>query len=305
MKLKALFTLALLLLTASLSFATDLADGSKDNPLRVMLIPADSGSSDITEDYRPVFEAITNKYGIHFKVMAGSSYGAVIEGMCNDQAEVAWFGAVSFGEAHKLCGAELLSVDVKKGQSVYYSGIYARKDSGLNSLKDLKGHSLALGDTHSTSSFNYPVAMLIADGIDPARDLGKIVLAGSHSNSIAALKEGRVDACAASFNSFEKAVKNKVLDPRQFKVLAKSEPIPNPPMAMNTNLSPRLKKILKEAFNNIHTMVEPGRIRGYGGKKVDRYDADYPVEQMLAALDKLAAVTPQVKEAMVEKSSQR
>ncbi|PLX49803.1 MAG: phosphate/phosphite/phosphonate ABC transporter substrate-binding protein [Desulfobulbaceae bacterium] len=305
MKLKALFTLALLLLTASLSFATDLADGSKDNPLRVMLIPADSGSSDITEDYRPVFEAITNKYGIHFKVMAGSSYGAVIEGMCNDQAEVAWFGAVSFGEAHKLCGAELLSVDVKKGQSVYYSGIYARKDSGLNSLKDLKGHSLALGDTHSNSSFNYTVAMLIADGIDPARDLGKIVLAGSHSNSIAALKEGRVDACAASFNSFEKAVKNKVLDPRQFKVLAKSEPIPNPPMAMNTNLSPRLKKILKEAFNNIHTMVEPGRIRGYGGKKVDRYDADYPVEQMLAALDKLAAVTPQVKEAMVEKSSQR
>lgn len=302
---KTILTVALLLFAASSSFASGLADGSKNNPLRVMLIPADGGSSDITEDYRPVFEAITKHYGIHFKIMAGSSYGAVIEGMCHDQAEVAWFGAVSFGEAHNLCGAELLSVDVKKGQSVYYSGIYTRKDSGLNSLADLKNHSLALGDTHSTSSFNYPVAMMIAAGVDPAQDLSKIVIAGSHSNSISAMKEGRVDACAASFNSYEKAVKNKVLDPREFKVLAKSEPIPNPPMAMNTNLSPKLKATLKEAFNTIHTKVEAGKIRGYGGKKVDRYDADYPVEQMLAALKKLSAVTPQVKEAMVEKSSQR
>jgi phosphonate transport system substrate-binding protein len=305
MKVKTLLTIAILLFTAAPTFASGLGDGSINNPLRVMLIPADGGSSDVTEDYRPVFEAITKNYGIHFQVKAGSSYGAVIEAMCNDQVEIAWYGAVSFGEAHKLCGAELLSLDVTKGESVYYSGIFTRRDSGLNSLQDLKNHSLALGDTHSTSSFNYPVAMLIAAGVDPAKDLSKIVLAGSHSSSIAAMKEGRVDACAASFNSFEKAVKNNILDPDKFKVLAKSEPIPNPPMAMNTNLSPQLKAKLKKIFNTIHTKVDPEKIRGYGGKKVDRYDAEYPVEQMLAALNKLAAVTHQVKEAMIEKASQR
>lgn len=306
MKLKTILTVCMLtLFSATCAFAGALADGSKRNPLRVMLVPTDAGSSDITEDYKPVFDAITKNYGIHFKVMAGSSYGAVVEGMCNDQAEIAWFGPVTFAEAHEMCGAELLAVDVKKGDSVYYSGIYTRKDSGLNDITDLKGHSMALGSTHSTSSFNFPVAMMIAAGIDPAEDLSKIVIAGSHSNSIAAMKEGRVDACAASFNSYEKAVKNNVLDPKDFKVLAKSEPIPNPPMAMNTKLNPELKSRLKNAFNNIHTKVEPGKIRGYGGKKVDRYDADYPVDQMLAALKKLAAVTPKVKEAMVEKSGQR
>nr|MBF0223582.1 phosphate/phosphite/phosphonate ABC transporter substrate-binding protein [Desulfobulbaceae bacterium] len=305
MKLKTLLTLTILLFSAATTFASGLADGSKNNPLRVMLIPADGGSSDVTEDYRPVFEGITKNYGIHFDIRAGSSYGAVIEAMCNDQVEIAWYGAVSFGEAHKLCGAELLSLDVTKGESVYYSGIYTRKDSGLNSLADLKNHSLALGDVQSTSSFNYPVAMLIASGVDPAKDLSKIVMAGSHSSSIAAMKEGRVDACAASFNSYEKAVKNNILDPKEYKVLAKSEPIPNPPMAMNTNLSPQLKAKRKEIFNTIHTKVDPEKIRGYGGKKVDRYDAEYPVEQMLAALEKLGAVTDQVKEAIVEKASQR
>ncbi|MBC8318341.1 MAG: phosphate/phosphite/phosphonate ABC transporter substrate-binding protein [Desulfobulbaceae bacterium] len=306
MKLKTILSVCLLLLfTASIAYAGGLADGSRNNPLRVMLVPTDAGSSDITEDYKPVFDAITKNYGIHFKVMAGSSYGAVVEGMCNDQAEIAWFGPVTFGEAHEMCGAELLAVDVKKGKSVYYSGIYTRKDSGLSDIKDLKGHSMALGSTHSTSSFNFPVAMMIAAGLDPARDLSKIVIAGSHSNSIASMKEGRVDACAASFNSYEKAVKNNILDPKDFRVLAKSEPIPNPPMAMNTKLTPELKAKLKEAFNTIHTMVEPGKIRGYGGKKVDRYDADYPTEKMLSALKKLAAVTPKVKEAMVEKSGQQ
>lgn len=305
MKLKTFLTLGLILLTASFTYAGGLADGSKKNPLRVMLVPTDAGSSDIIDDYKPVFDAITKNYGIHFKVMAGSSYGAVVEGMCNDQAEVAWFGPVTFGEAHEKCGAELLAVDVKKGKSVYYSGIYTRKDSGLNDIKDMKGRSMALGSTHSTSSFNFPVAMMIAAGVDPAKDLRKIVIAGSHSNSIAAMKEGRVDACAASFNSYEKAVKNNILDPKDFKVLAKSQPIPNPPMAMNTKLSPELKAKLKEAFNNIHTKVEPGKIRGYGGKKVDRYDADYPLETMLGALKKLAAVTPKVKEEMVDKSGQR
>lgn len=306
MKMKSMLSMCLIcLMSVSAAMAANMPDGSEKHPLRVMLIPADSGSSDVTADYKPVFDAITKQYGIHFKVMAGSSYGAVVQGMCNDQAEIAWFGPVTFAEAHELCGAELLAVDVVKGESVYYSGIYSRKDHGLNSIKDLKGRSMALGDTHSTSSFNFPVAMMLDAGLDPAEDLGKIVIAGSHSNSIAALKEGRVDACAASFNSWEKAVKNNILDPRQFKVLAKSDPIPNPPMAMNTHLNPAMKAKLKEAFNNIHNLVPAGRIRGYGGKKVDRYDADYPLDTMLKALKKLAAVTPKVKEAMVEKSGQR
>jgi len=306
MKLKVLTIMMVLsCLMAITAIAGDLPDGSNGNPLRVLMVPADTGSGDITEDYKPVFDAIGKKYNLNFKVMAGESYAAVVQGLCNDQADIAWFGPVTFGEARELCNAELLAVDVKKGKSVYYSGIYTRKGNGLKKLKDLKGHSLAVGSTHSTSSFNYPVAMMIAEGIDPARDLKKIIVAGSHTNSIAALREGRVDACAASFNSWEKAIKKGIIDPKEFKVLAKSEPIPNPPLSMNKKLDAGLKATLKEAFNSIHTIVPAGKIRGYGGKKVDRYDADYPVEKMLSALTKLSAVTPKVKEAIVEKAGER
>jgi len=296
--------LASLVLSTSV-FAESLPQGTANDPLRVMMVPADTGGADVAEDYKPVFDAISKKYDIYFKVMSGSSYASVVKGLCSDQVDIAWYGPVTFGQAKKMCGAELLAVDVKKGKSVYYSGIFTRKDSGMKNINDLRGKSLALGSVQSTSSFNFPVAMIINGGLDPVKDLGKVVIAGSHTNSIAALKEGRVDAAAASFSSWEKAVKKDIIDPRKFTVLAKSEPIPNPPLAMNPNLTPELKQRLRNAFNDIHNHVTAGKIRGYGGKKVDRYDADYPESKMLAVLSKLSKVTDEVKEGMVDKAGQR
>lgn len=295
--------IAATLLTGTVSAA--LPDGSKEHPLRVLMIPADTGSNDITQDYKPVFNGITKNYGIYFDVKAGNSYSAVVEGLCNNQADIAWLGASTFGEANEKCGVDLLAVDVKKGDSSYYSGIFTRKDNGINTLSDLKGKSMAFGSTSSTSSFNFPVAMLIADGVDPVKDLNKVIIAGSHSASLAALAEGKVDAAAASYNSFGKAVKKGALDPSKFKPLAKSQPIPNPPMAMNKGLNKDLKIKLREAFNNIHTKIDASKIRGYGGKKVDRYDANFDEKKIFAALGKLGAVTKQVKAEMIDKAGKR
>jgi phosphonate transport system substrate-binding protein len=306
MKIKNLIAvgMAATLLTGAV-FASSLPDGSKEHPLRVLMVPADTGTNDITQDYAPVFKGITKNYGIHFDIKAGSSYAAVVEGMCNNQADIAWFGASTYGEANNKCGVDLLAVDVKKGDSSYYSGIFVRKGAGIKSISDLKGKSMAFGSTSSTSSFNFPVAMLIAGGIDPAKDLNRVIIAGSHSASLAALAEGKVDAAAASYNSFGKAVKKGAIDASKFEPLAKSQPIPNPPLAMNKGLSSAMKKKLRTAFNNIHTQIDPSKIRGYGGKKVDRYDANFDEKKIFDALAKLGAVTKAVKEDMIAKAGQR
>ena len=287
------------------AFAAKLPNGSKEHPLRVLMVPADTGTDDITKDYGPVFNGITKHYGIHFDIKAGSSYAAVVEGMCNNQADVAWYGASSYGEANNKCGVDLLAVDVKKGDSVYYSGIFTAKGNGVKSLKDLKGKRIAFGSPSSTSSFNFPVAMLIAAGLDPVKDFKKVIIAGSHSASLAALAEGRVDAAAASYNSFGKAVKKGALSAKKFKPLAKSQPIPNPPLAMNKHLDSKIKITLRKAFNNIHNLIAADKIRGYGGKKVDRYDANFDEKKIFAALSKLGAVTKQVKVGMIDKAGQR
>lgn len=281
-------------------------DGSPTRPFRVTLVPADGGTEDGTKaDFKPLFDAVTKATGLHFDLKVGQTYGAVVEAICAGVTEIAWFGPASYLPARERGCAELLAVDVNHGQAVYYSGIFVPADSPVQTLADLKGKSISFGDANSTSSFVYPVAMLLAAGLDPARDLAAIRMTGSHANSLKALAERKVDAAAASFDSFEKAVNQKALEPGKFRVLAKSDPIPNPPIAMSTKLPAEVKAKLKAAFGSVHTMpgVNPDTIRGYGGKKVDRYDSSIDEEMMKPALVTLAKVSGDVRKAILEKAS--
>ena len=282
--------------------------GSASKPLRVLLVPADGGTSEgPIADFEPVFQAITREYDLHFDVKVAQSYVAVVEGMVSEKVDIAWFGPVTYYQAKQRGAAQLLAVGVTDGESVYYSGIFTRKQAGLEGISDLKGKSVAFGDVNSTSSFNFPVAMLIDAGLDPTTDLGTIWITDCHANSLAALAAGRVDAACASYTSFEKGVTNGQLDLEQIVPLAKSDPIPYPPMAMHVNLPDDLKSKLKLAFNNVHQAegVTPAMIRGYGGKMIDRYNADYSEEEFDRAMAKLSAVTDDLKNQMIVKARER
>ncbi len=126
--------------------ASTARDGTEQRPLMVMLIPADGGTEDGTKkDFLPLFDAVTRTKGVHFDVRVGQSYGAVVEAMASDQVDIGFFGAVSYLQAKKRAGAELLAVSVENDSSVYYSGIFVLGGSNVKTLADLKGKSLALG----------------------------------------------------------------------------------------------------------------------------------------------------------------
>ena len=283
------------------------APGSENKPLQVMLVPADGGTEEGTlADFEPIFNAITKQLDIHFNIRVGQSYSSVVEGMINEQVDIAFFGAVTYNQAKQAGAAELLAVAETDGKSVYFSGIFVQTDSGIDELSDLKGKEVAFGDVNSTSSFNFPMAMLIEAGIDPVSDLSKVLLTGSHTNSLQALDSGKTDAACAAFDSFEKAVQAGQIDPTRIRAVAKSDPIPYPPLAMHTKLDKELKTKLRNAFNKIHTMegVSAANIRGYGGKRVDRYNADYPPEEFDRVMGKLAKVTKSFKEAILKKAAE-
>lgn len=301
------FCLAATSIVPSISSAQQ-NDGSAAKPLRVVLIPADGGTEDGTKkDFQPIFSAIEQAYGLKFDIKVGQSYGAVVEAMCNGAADIAWFGPASYLQARGRGCAELLALAVKNGDSVYYSGIFARKDAGINSLKELKGKRIALGDVNSTSSFNVPVAMMIDAGMMPARDAGAINLAGSHANVLKALSEGLVDAGGASFDSFEKAVNAKAIDPSKIKVVAKSDPIPYPPLAMHPKLSDAVKAKLRNAFEKVDELpnISKDQIRGYGGGKVDGYTTKVSEADMAKAGKMFDLVTDQVKADIMKKAGSR
>ncbi|MBE0507202.1 MAG: phosphate/phosphite/phosphonate ABC transporter substrate-binding protein [Marinospirillum sp.] len=298
---------ALFSVTASQAVASQ-NDGTATKPLRVVLVPADGGTEDGTRrDFQPIFAAIASETGLNFELRVGQSYGAVVEAMCNGAADIAWFGPVSYLQANQRGCAELLALAVNKGESVYYSGIFARHDAGINTLADVAGKRLALGDINSTSSFNIPVAMLVEAGVDVARDPAGVRMAGSHANVLSALSQGLADAGGASFDSFEKAVNAGAIDASQIKVVAKSKPLPYPPLAIQPKVDAAVKARLRDAFERLHTFsgVNPEQIRGYGGGRVDRYTSQVSEEDMANVGRMLDAVTREVKESILAKSTAR
>lgn len=282
-------------------------DGSKDQPLVVMLIPSETGSESVLDDYAPLFGAVTWEHGLYFDLRIGASYNAVVEGMVANHVDIAFFGPVAFDDARRRGAAELLAVEERGGASVYHAAVFHRVDSGMTGLADLTGKSLALGDPKSTSSFNVPVAMLLAAGIDPPRDLDTIQMAGSHSASLEQLEAGHVVAAAASVNAFEKMVQAGALDQARVTALATSFAIPSPPLAVRKNLPDDLKTRLRASFHDIHRKksVTAEMMLGYGGKKVDRYNAEFDVAMYDKAMEQLSRVTPELVSEIIDKAGQR
>lgn len=282
--------------------------GEASQPLRVMLVPADGGTESGTRaDFVPLFKAITRQTGLQFDLRVGQSYAAVIEAMKARQIDIAWFGPVSYVQARAAGAAELLAVPVQSGNTVYYAGIFVPAQSALHTLDDLRGKRVAFGDVNSSSSFTYQVAMMLAAGIDPARDLAAVRITGSHAASLAALAEHQVDAACLSFDSFERAVNTGAVKAADFRVLLRSDPIPNPPMAMSTALPQALKARLREAFAEVHQApgITPDLLRGYAGKRVDRYDTQFPESGFDRPAELLARISGEVRAAMLRKAAQR
>lgn len=86
--------------------------------------------------------------------------------MCNGSADVAFVGPVTYVEANQCGCADLLAVAVEQGQSIYYAGIFARANSGIRQIADLKGKRVVFGDINSTSSFVFPMTMIMVGSID-------------------------------------------------------------------------------------------------------------------------------------------
>ena len=276
--------------------------------LRVVLIPADGGTADGTlADHRPVFAELSRATGLQFSLTATQSSGAAVQALCSGAADIAFLGPASFLAGRERGCIELLAMGVRQGQALYYSIILVQKDSPIQRLQDLKGRRLAVGDIHSTSSFQMPLIMLLEAGVNPARDLAAVRVSGSHPESLSALLHGHVDAAALSLNSYERALRNNVPGAAQLRILARSEPLPYPPFVMSTRLSPEIRARLVRGFRALAS-GQGGTKRalvGYAGDQLDGYLVDVSDEPFNRLAARLSRLTPEMRTQVLARAGQQ
>jgi phosphonate transport system substrate-binding protein len=130
-------------------------------------------------------------------------------------------------------------------------------------VQDLKGKTLALVDPNSTSGNNAPRYFLSKnEGISNLEaHFGKVFFAGGHQNAFLALAQGTADAAANEYFSATdnvpirlaekgllKDANGKALNPNEFRVVFKSDLLPDGPFSVLESLPAELRQKIKQAF---------------------------------------------------------
>jgi phosphonate transport system substrate-binding protein len=187
--------------------------------------------------------ALGKLVGVPIRVTVASDYAAVVEALRNKTADLAFVHPAGYVLANREAKAMIVAKDQWHGNTSYTSRIYVRKDSGVKTLEDLRGKTIAFVDPSSASGYVYPMVLLIEKGLvrnrDPKTFFKEFVFAGSHDAGLQALLNGHVDA----FASFDQAREQYLKDPAQRERLifvAESAPIPEGGIAARDGLDPAL-----------------------------------------------------------------
>lgn len=144
----------------------------------------------------------------------------------------------------------------KYGEADYEGLIVVKKNSGINSLADLKGKVIAFEEPHSTSATVLP-RMLLEEmklKLMQIKTPGTVkhdaigYTYGSDGNSVNVLITGRADAATTIHREFDR-LKPEIRD--SLKILGTTMKAPRNLVAVRRDLDPRLLKELKEILLNM------------------------------------------------------
>lgn len=184
--------------------------GSPDNPLVIAFVPSgDTGA--ITVAGNAIADCLSSMTSLSFKIEVGTSFGASIEAMGGNKAQIGFLNTFSILLAEQKYGIVPVLANLRKYntnsvdpdaslagtmQPFYKAEFIAKADSGITTLADIKGKSFCFVDPNSTSGYIIPRIIMKANGIDPDTDITAIN-AGSHNNVGIGVYNGQCDAGVA------------------------------------------------------------------------------------------------------------
>ena len=250
--------------------------------------------------YKGFGEYVKKKLGVELELFLASEYAGVIQAIGAKQLEVMDMGASGYAAAWlETRGAvEPLVVPTNPDGTIgYYSVAFVRADSPYKSLKDLKGKIWAWAEPNSSSGYLFPLVGLRKMGIEPEKFFGKVVFSGGHEQNIVGVLDKAYDGAVTWTNDVEKHTRGGlhmmlsrgVLKKEDIRIIWVSDIIPNPVIAVRSELPKEMKAELKAMFLGMHKddpkvfkEVVRGESQGYREVKHSVYQIAIDLRQQLA-----------------------
>ena len=141
----------------------DVGGREDDDPVRFVLNPAEE-QTDIVEEYTPMKEYLEEETGAEVELIRAGSYVETFEALNTNQAEIADTSPTGLPGSQEF--ADVLGMRTAFGGPLYFSTIITTPDSGIETIDDLAGETMATGALLSFSGTLAPAMMLSEAGLD-------------------------------------------------------------------------------------------------------------------------------------------
>jgi phosphonate transport system substrate-binding protein len=271
--------------TAVVIFGTSaIAQTYNPDTLKIALLP-DENAATIIQDNKPFAAFLEKSLNKKIKLIVTTDYSSMIEAARFGRIDIAYFGPASYTIAKdKMKGGKIdlepFAARLKGGSTSYQSVIIAHHTVKANKISELKGLNLqvAFGDQASTSSHFAPKYTMMKANVMPASDY-KENFVGAHDAVAKNVERNNAQVGGLSLPIFKRLIKRKLLDADKVKILGYSDPLPQYPWAMRTDLTTSLKASIRKAFFSLKkgtkvgdSVLKPFKADGFGKITDDEYN---------------------------------
>ncbi len=207
---------------------------------------------------------LEERLGVDVELFPASDYAGVLQGLLAGQLEFAGLGSSGYAGIYlqDADAVEPLYTTMQiDGSLGYYSVMYALADSGIESLADMEGRTLAFADPNSTSGYLVPSYELVnEEGLDMETYFAETGFGGGHEQAVVAVLQGQYDAGVTwtsgvgdinqgySRGNLRSMVDRGMLDMSEIQIIWQSNLITNGPRVIRSDLPQELKDLVMGAM---------------------------------------------------------
>ncbi|MBF0470086.1 MAG: phosphate/phosphite/phosphonate ABC transporter substrate-binding protein [Gammaproteobacteria bacterium] len=233
-------------------------------------LPAD----ELLQKFTPLAQLLSQGMETPVSVRVGSSYDEHSAAIGGDRVDIAYMGPAPYIRMVDAYGYKPLLTRLEvNGRPTFQGHIIVREDSYLQSLRDLRGKSIAFGDHRSTMSYLIPYQMMLEAGVFPPGQHHSYLTLNGHVNIALGVLTGDVDAGAVKEEVYERYREEGI------RSLLSTPAISEHLFVARSDLAPALQQKLKEVMLTLNETVAGrealAKIKPGTTRLVEVADSDY------------------------------
>ena len=204
-----------------------------------------------TKLFKPLAEHLSLVLGEKVTLAVPKNFNEFWSKLQSGDYDLVHYNQYHYIKSHKEMGYRVIVTNEEKGSKIIAGALAVRKDSGINSIADLKGKTILFGGgKKAMGSYIAPTAVLKKHGLIEGKDY-KVKFAKNPPSAVIGVYNKAADASGSGNVILRiKGVQQKI-DTSKMKILAESEPFVHLTWAVSSKVNEEKASKIQDAMTSL------------------------------------------------------